>query len=142
MSPFMNKYKTPLKFNGFIKLTLLVLSCFVISPVFLLVDFGFLNINGLEYNLKGYFWLKAIGVSCLSLIGVMAILIQEQVKYSLSGLGIVLLLTTLSNLLHPSIIYTDFLIALAITALISSLLFKKDYHKLKSGRMPNKSLEK
>lgn len=64
-------------------------------------------------------------------IGIMAMLIRKQVKYSLAGLGLALVCTTLSNLIHPEIKYTDFLLALSITLIISVLLFRKEYLKWK-----------
>jgi len=127
----MKKYRIPLKLNWFVKLILFILCFFVLSPLFLLIDFGTISINGLEYNLPGFFWLKAIGVSCMLFIGIMAMLIRKQVKYSLAGLGLALVCTTLSNLIHPEIKYTDFLLALSITLIISVLLFRKEYLKWK-----------
>lgn len=127
----MKKYRVPLKFNWFVNLILFILCIFVLSPLFLLIDIGTISINGLEYNLPGFFWLRAIGTICMFSIGIMAILIRKQVKYSLAGLGVALIITTLSNLIHPEIKYIDFLLALSITLVISVLLFRKEYLKWK-----------
>jgi len=128
----MKKYIPPLQINGFFKFVLFVCSLFLIVPVFAIFEVGSVAINSYQYNLPEYPWLIWVGAICLSLVGIASIMVQRNIRNSLSYLGLAIAIGSMSNTLHPSFDLENFLYSFLLSFVIPIILFVYDYRRVTS----------
>ena len=132
----MKKYNPPLQINGLFKFVLFVCSLFVFVPVFAIFEVGSVMINNYQYNLPEYPWLIWVGAFCLAIVGSASIMVQKNIRHSLSYLGLAIVLGSLSNVLHPSFALENSIYSFPLSFVIPVILLVYDYRR-KNGRSEN-----
>lgn len=131
----MQKYDPPLKIGPirWVGLNFLVA---ISLPAFLFVYVGglALGVFGVDYGSSGPVWLVIPACLISSLLGAMGLLVMFNVRYSLTGLALAIVLMVCFGLLHPDIDFEAYRGAVLFWVVLAGWLLRAECERAMAQR--------